>query len=102
MIKALKQTGTVLLRWVNADEHYGMNPDLLDAVAEMEKWYFAEVPVNTRVWPEKVKILDVGKGQTGNLKTGRPRSGPRVARNQPAAQEVRQLAAELPAGGWRR
>ena len=102
MIKGLKQAEIVPFRWVNADEHYGMNPEFLDGVAELEKWYFAEVPVNTRVWPEKVKILGVGKGQAGNLKTGRPRSGPRVARNQPAAQEVRQLAAELPAGGWRR
>jgi SRSO17 transposase len=79
-----------------------MNPDFLDGVATLEKWYFAEVPVNTMVWPEKVKILDAGLGQTGNLKTGRPRSGPRVARNQPAAQEVRQMAAELPAEVWKR
>jgi SRSO17 transposase len=102
MLKAVNQAEIVPFRWVNADEHYGMNPDFLDGVAKLEKWYFAEVPVNTRVWPEKVKILGVGKGQAGNLKTGRPRSGPRVARNQPAAQEVRQLAAELPAEGWRR
>jgi SRSO17 transposase len=102
MIKALNQAGIVPFRWVNADEHYGMNPDFLDGVAELEKWYFAEVPVNTMVWPEKVKILGVGKGQAGNLKTGRPRSSPRVARNQPAAQEVRQMAAELPSWVWKR
>jgi SRSO17 transposase len=102
MVKALNQAGIVPFRWVNADEHYGMNPVFLDGVAELEKWYFAEVPANTMVWPEKVKILDAGLGQTGNLKTGRPRSGPRVARNQPAAQEVRQMAAELPAEVWKR
>lgn len=102
MVKALKQAGIVPFCWVNADEHYGMNPDFLDGVAELEKWYFAEVPVNTMVWPEHVKILDAGLGQAGNLKLGRPRSGPRVARNQPAAQEVRQMAAELPAGVWKR
>jgi len=102
MINALKQAGIAPFRWVNADEHYGMNPDFLDGVAKLEKWYFAEVPVNTMVWPEKVKILGVGKDQAGNLKTGRPRSGPRVARNQPAAQEVRQMAAEAPTGVWKR
>ena len=102
MVKALKQAGIVPFRWVNADEHYGMNPDFLDGVAELEKWYFAEVPVNTMVWPEKVKILGAGLGQAGNLKFGRPRNGPRVARNQPAAQEVRQMAAELPAEVWKR
>jgi SRSO17 transposase len=102
MIKALKQSGIVPFRWVNSDEHYGMNLDFLDGVATLEKWHFAEVPVNTMVWPEKVKILDAGLVQTGNLKTGRPRSGPRVARNQPAAQEVRQMAAESPAKVWKR
>ncbi len=102
MVKAVNQAGIVPFRWVNADEHYGMNPDFLDGVAELEKWYFAEVPSNTMVWPEHVKILDAGLGQTGNLKTGRPRSGPRVARNQPAAQEVRQMSAEWPAKVWKR
>jgi SRSO17 transposase len=102
MIKAINQAGIVPFRWVNADGHYGMNPDFLDGVAELEKWYFAEVPANTMVWPEKVKILDAGLGQAGNLKTGRPRSGPRVARNQPAAHEVSQMAAEAPTGVWKR
>lgn len=102
MLKDLNQAGTVPFRWVNADEHYGMSPDFLDGVAKLEKWYFAEVPVHTRVWPEKVKILGSGKGQPGNLKTGRPRSGPRVSRNQPAAQELRQMAAKLPAEAWKR
>jgi len=102
MIKAINQAGIVPFRWVNADEHYGMNPDFLDGVAELEKWYFAEVPASTMVWPENVKILDAGLGQTGNLKMGRPRSGPRVARNQPAAQEVRHMGAELPAQVWKR
>jgi SRSO17 transposase len=102
MVKAVNQAGIVPFRWVNADEHYGMNPDFLDGVAELKKWYFAEVPVSTMVWPEQVKILDAGLGQTGNLKMGRPRNGPRVARNQPTAQEVRQMAAELPAKVWKR
>jgi hypothetical protein len=33
-----------------------MNPDFLDGVAELGKWYFAEVPVNTMVWPEKAPL----------------------------------------------
>jgi len=102
MVKAINQAGIVPFRWVNAAEHYGMNPDFLDGVADLEKWYFAEVPASTMLWPEKVKILNAGLGQSGNLKTGRPRSGPRVARNQPAAQEVRQMAAELPTEVWKR
>src|SRR5262249_29063592 len=79
----IKERGVVPFSWVNADEHSGMNPDFLDGVAGLDQWYFAEVPVSTMVWPEEGKILPAGLGQAGHLKTGRPRSGPRVARNEP-------------------
>jgi SRSO17 transposase len=102
MLTELTQRGVVPCAWVNADEHYGMNPDFLDGVAGLNKWYFAEVPVSTLVWPEKVKILPAGLGQAGNRKTGRPRSGPRVAKKEPAPQEVRQIGAGLPAETWKR
>jgi SRSO17 transposase len=102
MLAGLKQRGVVAFAWVNADEHYGMNPDFLDGVAALDKWYFAEVPQTTMVWPEQVKILAAGLGQTGNLKTGRPRSGPRVARNEPMPQTVRQIGAAMPVGAWKR
>ena len=102
MLTKVDERGVVPFTWVNADEHYGMNPDFLDGVAGLDKWYFAEVPVSTMVWPEGVKILPPGKGQAGNLKTGRSRSGPRVARNEPAPQEVRNIGSGLPAKAWKR
>ena len=102
MLSELARQGVVPFRWVNADEHYGMNPDFLDGVAALDKWYFAEVPVSTMVWPEGVRVLPPGLGQAGNLKTGRRRSGPRVARDEPAPQEVQQIGAELPATAWKR
>jgi SRSO17 transposase len=102
MLTRINERGVVPFTWVNADEHYGMNPDFLDGVAGLDKWYFAEVPVSTMVWPEEVKILPAGLGQVGNLKTGRPRSGPRVARNEPKPQEVRQIGAGLPVQAWKR
>jgi SRSO17 transposase len=85
-----------------------MNPEFLDGVADLGKWYFAEVPVTTMVWPDEVKILPAGRGQAGNLKAGRPRSGARVARNEkniillPKPQEVRQIGASLPKKAWKR
>src|SRR5262249_19249177 len=88
--------------WVNADEHSGMNPDFLDGVVSLDQWYFAEAPQTTMVWSEEGKILPAGLGQAGNLKTGRPRSWPRVAKNEPAPQEVRQLGAAMPAEAWKR
>jgi SRSO17 transposase len=102
MLTKINERGVVPFAWVNADEHYGVSPKFLDGVAGLDKWYFAEVPSTTMVWPEGVKILQVGLGQAGNLNTGRPRTGPRVARNQPAAQEVRQMAVELSAEDWKR
>lgn len=102
MLTELNQRGVVPFAWVNADEHYGMNPDFLDGVAGLDKWYFAEVPVSTMVWPEDVKILSAGLGQAGNLKSGRPRSGPRVAKKEPSPQEVRQIGGGLPAEAWKR
>jgi SRSO17 transposase len=102
MLTKVNKRGVLPFAWVNADEHYGMNPDFLDGVAELDKWYFAEVPSTTMVWPEEVKILPAGLGQAGNLKTGRPRSGPRVARKEPPPQGVRQIGAALPAEDWKR
>jgi SRSO17 transposase len=102
MLTRVCERGVVPFVWVNADEHYGMSPDFLDGVAALHKWYFAEVPVTTMVWPEEVKILSAGLGQAGNLKMGRPRSGARVARNEPAPREVRQIGKSLPARAWKR
>lgn len=102
MLSELVRQGVVPFRWVNADEHYGMNPGFLDGVAGLDKWYFAEVPCTTMVWPGDVKILSAGLGQAGNLKSGRPRSGPRVAKKEPPPQEVRQIGAWLPTEAWKR
>jgi SRSO17 transposase len=41
--------------WVTCDELYGRNPDFLDGVAALGRWYFAEVPHNTRVWKTRSK-----------------------------------------------
>src|SRR5262245_24536019 len=102
MLKELDRRGVVPFSWVNADEHYGMNPDFLDGVAKLNKWYFAEVPVSTQVWPGEVKILPPGLEQPGNRPAGRPRSGPRVARGEPTPQAVKSLGAALPAEEWKR
>jgi SRSO17 transposase len=102
MLTKVSERETLPFAWVNADEHYGMNTKFLDGINELGKWYFADVPADTMVWPENVKILPAGIGQSGNLKAGRPRLGPRVARNEPSPQEVRQIGAGLPDKDWKR
>lgn len=102
MLSEIDQRGVVPFVWVNADEHYGMNTKFLDGINELGKWYFTEVPVDTMVWPENVKILPAGIGQSGNLKAGRPRLGPRVARTDLSPREVRQIGAGLSGKDWKR
>lgn len=74
-----------------------MNPEFLDGVAALSKWYFAEVPVSTRVWVGKMEVIAPGKGEMG-----RPHTGPWVVKGTPPPQEVRQIAAQLPVRAWAR
>jgi SRSO17 transposase len=97
MLHGLVERAAVPFRWVVADEHYGMIPTFLDGVAAEGKWYFAEVPASTTVWVGEPKVEPPGAGPLG-----RPRKHPRVAAGAPSAEEVRQIAARLPARAWRR
>lgn len=97
MLQAVVKRAVLPFQWVTADEHYGMNPQFLDGVAALEKYYFAEVAVSTMVWVGDVEIIPAGKGAKG-----RPRSGPLVAPTTPPPEEVRQIAAQLPARKWKR
>jgi SRSO17 transposase len=102
MLASLAEQGRVPFGWIACDEHYGMNTVFLDGVSRLDKWYFAEVPANTTAWVGSPQILPPGKGQPGNLKTGRPRTSPRVARGEAAAQQLRQVAANLSPEDWQR
>lgn len=97
MLHELVERAVVPFAWVVADEHYGMIPAFLDGVAAEGKWYFAEVPPATKVWVGEPKVEPAGAGPLG-----RPRKHTRVAAGTPKAEEVRQLAARLPARAWRR
>ena len=97
MLRGLVARAAVPFRWVVADEHYGMIPTFLDGVAATGKWYFAEVPASTKVWEGTPRVEPAGVGSRG-----RPRKHPRVVAGTPSAEEVRQLAARLPARTWRR
>jgi SRSO17 transposase len=97
MLRGLVERAVVPFCWVVADAHYGMIPTFLDGVAATGKWYFAEVPASTKVWQEEGHVEPVRVGPRG-----RPRKHPRVAAGTPSADEVRQIAARLPARAWRR
>ena len=97
MVTDVRDNAVLPFRWVAADEHFGQNPAFLDGIATLGKWYFAEVPSDTRVWLRTPAIEAPGQGPLG-----RPRIHPRLARNAPLARELRDIAAGLPRGAWQR
>jgi SRSO17 transposase len=97
MVGELVAHAEVPFGWVTADERFGQNPGFLDGVAELGKWYLAEVPADTRVWLKAPPIEPPGCGPLG-----RPRTRPRIAQSAPPPQAVRDLCASLPATRWTR
>jgi len=97
MLQGLVQRECVPFRWVTCDEHFGQNPAFLDGIADLGKWYLAEVPADTRVWRRTPRVEPPGRSLRGPA-----RRYPRVARNAPRAQEVRQFVSQLPASRWHR
>jgi SRSO17 transposase len=97
MIEAVVQSGRLPCRWVACDEGFGKNPDLLDQIARLGLWYFAEVPHDTRVWRERVATaLPPWSGRGPKPKRER------VLPDAPAPQEVQALAAGLAPWQWQR
>jgi SRSO17 transposase len=96
MVQGLVERGEVPFRWVLADERYGRDPGCVDGVATLGKWYFVEVPGTTRVWRGRPAREEPRAGKRG----GR-RKHARVVAGTPPAQEVRQLAVQVPPTAWR-
>lgn len=97
MLHGLTTRGVLPFRWVTADAHFGAIPAFMDDVAALGKWYFIEVPCDTRVWLHTPHIEQPGPGVLG-----RPRTQLRVSRNAPRPREVRELATQLPKSAWTR
>jgi SRSO17 transposase len=97
MLQELVERGVLPFRWVVFDEHFGDNSVLLDTIATLNKWYFAEVPCTTRVWLRRPRLEPPGRGPLG-----RPRTRPRLAAQAAPSREVRAVAAGLPASAWKR
>ena len=89
MLTELVAEGSLPARWVSCDEGYGRSVDFLDGVAALGLGYVAEVPVDTRVWPERPPTVT-------------PRTRVRLAPGAPPSLEARALAAQLPAEAWTR
>ena len=97
MVTEVHTRNVVPFQWVACDEHFGQNPAFLAGIAALGKWYFAEVPCDTRVWLRAPTIEPPGRGPWG-----RPRTHPRVKRSAPRPRELRAIAATLPRQQWKR
>jgi SRSO17 transposase len=95
MIQAVGQAGTLRCRWVACDEAFGRDTTLLDNMASLGLWYFAEVPHDTRVWP--VRPTTAVPPWSGR---GRKPTRARLAEGDPAPITVAEVAAAVPAEAW--
>src|SRR5215470_1262502 len=95
MIQAVHHANTLRARWVTCDEAFGRDTRLLDHIAGLGLWYFAEVPHDTQVWRQRpATAVPPWSGQ------GRKPTCTRVLAGQAQLEEVAQLAAALPADRW--
>lgn len=97
MLRAVREAGTLRCRWVACDEGFGRDTALLDDIAALGLWYYAEVPHDTRVWREAPPTAVPAW-------PGRGRKPTRAQLVDPTAtpQPVADLAAALPARAWSR
>jgi len=97
LIRAVRQAEALRSRWVACDEGFGRDTALLDGIAGVGLWYYAEVPHDTRVWVARpATAVPPWSGR------GRTPTRDQLAADAPAAEEVAQLAAALPATAWAR
>ena len=95
MLQAIVAQGSLRFQWVACDEAFGCNPDFLDGVAELDRWYFAEVPHHTRVWETRPKTaVPEWSGR------GRRPTKERLMPGQPQPQPVDKIATSLKPGDW--
>jgi SRSO17 transposase len=95
MVKAVHQAGTLRCRWVACDEAFGRDTTLLDHIAGLGLWYYAEVPHDTRVWQTRpATAIPLWSGR------GRQPRRTQVVAGAAEAQTVEDIATALPAPRW--
>lgn len=95
MIDAIVQAGSLRCRWVACDEGFGRDTTLLDKIANLGLWYFAEVPHDTHVWQARPATAVPSW-------SGRGRKPTRVQVLEPTLlpDTVAEIADQLPPQAW--
>ena len=97
MLQAVHATGALRGRWLTCDEAFGRDTALLDKVAGLGLWYYAEVPHNTRAWLQR-PATEVPPGSDKGRKPRRER----LVQGEPDAQDMVTIAASISADRWTR
>jgi SRSO17 transposase len=95
MLQTAATEESLRFRWVTCDEGYGNNPCFLDGVAALKRWYFAEIPCDTRVWRVRPKTAVPPWSGRGPHPTQE-----RLLPGEPLPQRADALAADLKAEAW--
>jgi len=89
MLKGVDQRQVVTFQWVLGDSEFGRDSKLLDKIDSIKKWYFMEIPVNTRVWLERPQTeIPAWKGR------GRKPTKRQLVEGAPPSQRVDALHTE--------
>ena len=97
MIESVHREGSLRCRWATFDEAFGRDTTLLDRIAAIGLWYFAEVPKDTQVWRER-PLTEIPPWKGRGPKPQRPV----IIEGQSPAQTVVEIAASLPPELWTR
>jgi SRSO17 transposase len=92
LLQRTQASGRIRFDWVVADEAFGSNGSLLDALEERQQKYLLEVPTNTTVW-----TVDPAGQVPAARGVGRPPTRPR----REAVRSVKVVVKGLPAEAWR-
>ena len=95
MLSTIRAANSLPSRWLACDEAFGRSTAFLDRVAEMNLWYFAEVPDDTRVWLQAPQV-----GVPAWSGKGRPPTKERVLEGEVNPQTVKEIANSIPQEEW--
>ena len=67
MVQAVVASQALRCRWFLADEAFGRDTGLLDAIAEVGLWYLVEVPLDTAIWRDDAPAATTPQAQFRSL-----------------------------------
>ncbi len=67
MVQDVLASQALRCRWFLADEAFGRDTGLLDAIADLGLWYLVEAPLDTAIWPVGATAATTPQAQFGRV-----------------------------------